>query len=78
MTPAFLDDDSTEPIDANWQDDTYTMRLITTVGADNTDAERVPTPSPADFKVTVVDSSAQPTIEFSKSSLVLTEGSADR
>ena len=73
IDPAFLDAAGT-PADNNWQDDTYTMRLITTEAADANPAS-VPTPSPADFKVTVVDNSAQPTIEFSTSSLVLTERS---
>ena len=58
--------------DGNWQDDSFTMRLVTAVA----EGGRIPpSPSPASFKVTVTDKDPQATVSFSKSDLSLTEGS---
>ena len=59
--------------DGNWQDDKFTMRLVTTA-ADPLPIP--PSPSPASFIVTVTDEDPQATVSFSESSLSLTEGSA--
>ena len=59
--------------DGNWQDDKFTMRLVTTA-ADPLPIP--PSPSPASFIVTVTDKDPQATVSFSESSLSLTEGSA--
>ena len=58
--------------DGNWQDDKFTMRLVTTAV---TDGPIPPSPSPASYIVTVTDKDPQATVSFSESSLSLTEGS---
>ena len=53
--------------DGNWADNSFTMDLRTQqVGV---------SPSPGSFKVTVRDTSPQPTVSFSRTSVSLTEGS---
>ena len=59
--------------DGNWQDDKFTMRLVTTAAAND---PIPPSPSPASFIVSVTDKDPQATVSFSESSLSLTEGSA--
>ena len=59
--------------DGNWQDDKFTMRLVTTAAQDG---PIPPSPSPASYIVTVTDKDPQATVSFSESSLSLTEGSA--
>ena len=59
--------------DGNWQDDKFTMRLVTAAAQDG---PIPPSPSPASFIVTVTDEDPQATVSFSESSLSLTEGSA--
>ena len=59
--------------DGNWQDDKFTMRLVTAAAQDG---PIPPSPSPASFIVTVTDKDPQATVSFSESSLSLTEGSA--
>ena len=58
--------------DGNWQDDKFTMRLVTTA---EDPLPIPPSPSPASFIVTVTDKDPQATVSFSESSLSLTEGS---
>ena len=58
--------------DDNWQDDKFTMRLVT--AAESGDPIP-PSPSPASFIVTVTDEDPQATVSFSQSSLSLAEGS---
>ena len=58
--------------DGNWVDDSFTMRLVTSMVTGN---RLPPTPVPGSFKVTVMDNDPQATVSFSKSSLSLTEGS---
>ena len=59
--------------DGNWQDDKFTMRLVTTALEEG---PIPPSPSPASYIVTVTDKDPQATVSFSESSLSLTEGSA--
>ena len=58
--------------DGNWQDDKFTMRLVTAAAGTG---PIPPSPSPASFIVTVTDKDPQATVSFSESSLSLTEGS---
>ena len=53
--------------DGNWADNSFTMDLRT--------VEAGVSPTPGSFKVTVRDTSPQPTVSFSRTSVSLTEGS---
>ena len=53
--------------DGNWADNSFTMDLRT--------EEAGVSPTPGSFKVTVRDTSPQPTVSFSRTSVSLTEGS---
>ena len=66
--------------DGDWLDDKFIMRLVTGTLPNDADDDPVgpavpPTPSPANFTVTVNDKDPQPSVVFSKSSVSLTEGS---
>ena len=52
--------------DGNWVDNSFIMNIESD--------ELGISPSPGSFKVTVVDTSVQPTVKFSKTSVALTEG----